>query len=348
MPPELDAIDRAVALLQAGELVAFPTETVYGLGADAANPAAVARIFTAKGRPADHPLIVHLPADSYLERWAREIPAVAWELAEAFWPGPLTLILKRAPAVPGAVTGGQDSVGLRVPAHPLALDLLRAYARAGGGLAGMCGVAAPSANRFGRISPTEAAHVRDELGDAVKLILDGGRCPVGIESTILDLTPGSALPPRLLRPGRITREQIATVIGVLPEIAGRQPDDRTPRVSGSLAAHYAPTTPLRLVPRGRLAEVIARLRQAGHRCAVLCYSQLPDQDAPPDLRRLPGDPRGYASELYAALRELDQAATDLILVEEIPATPAWAAVADRLRRAACGAGRGTDLPGEKS
>jgi tRNA threonylcarbamoyl adenosine modification protein (Sua5/YciO/YrdC/YwlC family) len=204
MRPEKNDLDRAVALLQAGELVAFPTETVYGLGADAANPAAVARIFAAKRRPADHPLIVHLPADGYLDRWARDIPSVAWELAEAFWPGPLTLILKCAAAVPKVVTGGQDSVGLRVPAHPLALDLLRAYARAGGGLAGMGGIAAPSANRFGRISPTAAEHVREELGDAVPLILDGGRCPVGIESTILDLTPGESLPPRLLRPGRIT------------------------------------------------------------------------------------------------------------------------------------------------
>jgi L-threonylcarbamoyladenylate synthase len=161
MPSDVHEIDRAVALLQAGELVAFPTETVYGLGADAANPTAVGRIFAAKGRPADHPLIVHLPADGYLDRWAREIPAVAWELAEAFWPGPLTLILKRAPAVSSAITGGQDSVGLRVPAHPLALALLRAYARAGGGVDGMSGIAAPSANRFGRISPTEAAHVHD-------------------------------------------------------------------------------------------------------------------------------------------------------------------------------------------
>lgn len=194
-------IARAVALLQAGELVAFPTETVYGIGADAANPAAVGRIFTAKGRPADHPLIVHLPGDGGLDRWARDIPTRAWELAEAFWPGPLTLILKRAPAVPAIVTGGQDTVGVRVPAHPLALALLRAYAEAGGGVDGLCGIAAPSANRFGRISPTDAAHVRAELGDAVQLILDGGRCPVGIESTIVDLTRGDDQAPRLLRRG---------------------------------------------------------------------------------------------------------------------------------------------------
>ena len=212
---------QAVKLLQDGELVAFPTETVYGLGADAANPEAVAKIFAAKGRPADHPLIVHLPGAGYLDRWARDIPALAWELAEAFWPGPLTLILKRAPAVPYAVTGGQETVGVRVPSHPLALGLLRAYAQAGGGANQMCGIAAPSANRFGRISPTDATHVREELGDAVALVLDGGPCAVGIESTILDLSRDGE-PPRLLRPGHITPEQIESVIGVLPDhYAGR-------------------------------------------------------------------------------------------------------------------------------
>lgn len=345
MLPERSEIERAVALLQAGELVAFPTETVYGLGTDAANPAAIARIFAAKGRPADHPLIVHLAADGYLERWARDIPAVAWELAEAFWPGPLTLILRRAAAVPTAVSGGQDSVGLRVPAHPLALTLLRTYARAGGGLGGMCGIAAPSANRFGRISPTDAAHVRDELGDAVKLILDGGRCEIGIESTILDLTAGGALPPRLLRPGRVTPEQIATVIGVLPEIVGRRPGSDIPRVSGSLTAHYAPTTPLRLVAPAHVTEVVEERQRSGRRCAVLCRSELPDTVAPHALCRLPDDPEEYARSLYASLRELDRAAADLIVVEAIPATPAWTAVADRLRRAAAGAGRSDDSDG---
>ncbi|MBN8455750.1 L-threonylcarbamoyladenylate synthase, partial [Accumulibacter sp.] len=206
MLPEAAVIDHAVALLQAGELVAFPTETVYGLGADAANPAAVGRIFAAKGRPADHPLIVHLPADGYLDHWASDIPRQAWELTEAFWPGPLTLILRRARGIPSVVTGGQETIGLRVPAHPLALTLLRAFAEAGGGLGGLCGVAAPSANRFGRISPTEAAHVRAELGESVRLILDGGRCAVGIESTILDLSRGAGEAPRVLRPGAITPE----------------------------------------------------------------------------------------------------------------------------------------------
>ena len=333
--PDADQIGLAVALLQAGELVAFPTETVYGLGADAANPLAVARIFAAKGRPANHPLIVHLPGDAYLERWAREIPDCAWELSEAFWPGPLTLILRRARGVPAAVTGGQETVGLRVPAHPLALALLRAWAEAGGGVGGRSGIAAPSANRFGRISPTEARHVRQELGERVGLVLDGGRCPVGIESTIVDLSRGDDQPPRLLRPGRISAAQIALVTGLWPELAGRETGDDAPRVPGSLAAHYAPATPLRLVPAERLGEVVERLRGAGQRCALLCHSaSLPAGDVS-TLSRLPDEPCGYARALYATLRELDEAGVDLILVEEIPTTAAWAAIADRLVRAAC-------------
>ncbi len=336
-----DDLALALRLLRAGELVAFPTETVYGLGADAANPVAVARIFAAKGRPADHPLIVHLPGAGHLDRWARDIPAVAWELAEAFWPGPLTLILKRAPGVPDAVTGGQDTVGVRVPAHPLALALLRAYAQAWGGaegMAGMCGIAAPSANRFGRISPTRAAHVREELGDAVALVLDGGPCPVGIESTILDLSRDDPYPPRLLRPGHVSPEQIETVLGVLPEIAIGRAGQDTPRVSGSLDAHYAPATPMRVVAAQRLPGLLDALRDSGRRCAVLCHSRPPPVGAPHLRRMLPAEPEAYARGLYAMLRELDSAGVDLIVVEDIPAGPAWTAVADRLRRAACGAG----------
>lgn len=336
MPTELA---QAVALLQAGELVAFPTETVYGLGADAANPVAVARIFAAKGRPADHPLIVHLPGAGHLDQWAREIPAAAWALAEAFWPGPLTLILRRADGVSDSVTGGQDTVGVRVPAHPLALDLLRAYAQAGGGVNGQCGIAAPSANRFGRISPTDAAHVREELGDAVSLVLDGGPCPVGIESTIVDLSRGDAFVPRLLRPGHVTPEQIEMVIGVFPEIAARSSTDDSPRVSGSLDAHYAPTTPMRLVAGERLLDFMNAIRHSGRRCGALCHSTPPQAGTPHAWRMLPADPEGYARGIYAALRELDRAAVDMIVVEDVPQNPAWAAVGDRLRRAACGAGQ---------
>ena len=198
MTPSETDYARAVELLRAGELVAFPTETVYGLGADASSPAAVAKIFAAKGRPADHPLIVHLAGHDAVDHWAEEVPAVAWELMETFWPGPLTLILKKQAWVPSTVTGGQDTVGLRVPGHPVALELLRRFAAVAGEHAG---IAAPSANRFGRISPTTAAHVQEELGDRVSLILDGGPCAVGIESTIVDCSRGE---PVVLRPGHIS------------------------------------------------------------------------------------------------------------------------------------------------
>ena len=327
----MNDLDRAVELLKAGEPVGIPTETVYGLGADAANPAAVAKIFAAKGRPADHPLIVHIPGANHMERWAVDIPDLAYELAEDFWPGPLTLILKRAPGVPDAVTGGQDTVGLRVPGHPVALDLLRAFAAAGGS----GGIAAPSANRFGRISPTTADHVREELGDAVALVLDGGACAVGIESTIIDLSSGK---PMLLRPGHITPAAIEAVCGELPTAPGAA----APRASGTLEAHYAPLTPMRRVESERLAQFLNALRHSGRRCGVLAHSQLPQAVSGPNpahaWKMLPAEPVGYAHDLYAALRELDHAGVELIVVEAIPETPAWQAVADRLRRALAGAG----------
>ncbi len=326
-PPSPADIDRAVALLQAGELVGMPTETVYGLGADAANAEAVAKIFAAKGRPADHPLIVHLPGHDWIERWAVDIPDAVWELAESFWPGPLTLILKKQPWVPDAVTGGQDTVGLRVPGHPVALALLRAFAQAGGS----GGVAAPSANRFGRISPTAAQHVADELGGSVPLILDGGACPVGIESTIIDLSSGV---PRLLRPGHISAEQIETVIGVRPEL----PQGAVPRASGTLEAHYAPRTRLKVVSRERLLDFLNVIRHRGGFCGVICHSQPPHAGMPHVWKMLPADPAGYANGFYGALRELDGTGADTIVVEALPEGPAWAAVADRLRRAAFGSG----------
>lgn len=330
MPLPSPDYDRAVALLRAGELVALPTETVYGLGADAANPAAVAKIFAAKGRPADHPLIVHLAGHDAVEHWAEQVPVIAWELMETFWPGPLTLILKKQAWVSAAVTGGQDTVGLRVPGHPVALELLRRFAAASGAHAG---IAAPSANRFGRISPTTAAHVVEELGGRVALVLDGGPCKVGIESTIVDCSRGE---PVVLRPGHIAPAHLEAVLGRLPEIETAQ---GAPRVSGSLAAHYAPQTPMRLVAGERLLEVLNAHRHRGGRCAVLAHSQPPQADMPHLWRLLPADPVGYAHELYAALRDLDQAGVDLIAVEALPETPAWAAVADRLRRAAAGAGQ---------
>jgi L-threonylcarbamoyladenylate synthase len=319
--PTPEAIARAAEVLRAGGLVALPTETVYGLGADASNAEASAKIFAAKGRPADHPLIVHLADAEALTEWAREIPKEAIALARAFWPGPLTMILKKEAEVPDVVTGGQDTVGLRVPDHPVALALLRAF---GGG------VAAPSANRFGRISPTTAKHVADELGDALDMILDGGACDVGIESTILDLSRGT---PVILRPGAIGPDAIAAVIGRRPLVPSVS-DSTAPRVSGSLTAHYAPRTSLRLVPAATLENA---LRTAGARTAVI--ARRPALPIPHgNWIAAPHDAAGYAHDLYANLRALDASDADLILVEAPPEGEGWDAVHDRLGRAAAGSG----------
>lgn len=330
MTPSDADFQRAVELLRAGELVALPTETVYGLGADAANPRAVAKIFAAKGRPADHPLIVHLAGHDAVDHWAKEVPDIAWELMETFWPGPLTLILKKQAWVPDAVTGGQDTVGLRVPGHPVALDLLRRFAAVAGEHAG---IAAPSANRFGRISPTTAAHVAEELGDRVPLILDGGPCAVGIESTIVDC---SRPQPAVLRPGHISPLHLAAVLGRQPAI---ETAHGALRVSGSLEAHYAPQTPMRLVAGERLLDFLNAQRHRGGTCGVISPNQPPQAGMPHAWRLLPADPVGYAHDLYAALRDMDHAGVDLIVVEALPASAEWAAVADRLRRAVAGAGQ---------
>jgi L-threonylcarbamoyladenylate synthase len=326
----VDAVELACAvdLLVAGQLVAFPTETVYGLGADATNPAAVAKIFAAKGRPANHPLIVHLPGDAWLEQWADDIPQLAWDLAEMFWPGPLTLILKKQEWVPLAVTGGQDTVGLRVPGHPVALELLKAFADAGT----RGGIAAPSANLFGRISPTSVAHVRAELGERVPLVLEGGDCRVGIESTIVDL---SRAEPAVLRPGHIRPEQLAAVLGSAPAVATAV---GAPRVSGSLAAHYAPQTPMRMAAGTALLDLISALRHSGRRAGVIAHSQAAQAGMPHLWRQLPARPDGYAQAIYRTLRELDDAGVDLIVVESLPEDAVWSAVRDRLRRAVAGAG----------
>jgi L-threonylcarbamoyladenylate synthase len=322
-PVDPDAIAHAVDVLRRGGLVAMPTETVYGLAADAGNEAAVRAIFAAKGRPADHPVIVHIPDASVMRRWVVDVPAAAETLAAAFWPGPLTLVLKRGPAVSDLITGGQDTVGLRCPAHPWARALLQAF---GGG------VAAPSANRFGRISPTSAQHVVEDLGlkpgGVLDMVLDGGACPVGIESTILDLSGPS---PRLLRPGVVTRQQLEDVLGrpVEGSAAG------APRVSGALEKHYAPRTPLELVPVGRVAERVAE--SAPRAVAVLS----PDWAvrAAPNLRLhlLAADrPSEYARTLYNNLRRLDASGAVHLIIAEPPQGPDWEAVRDRLKRASAG------------
>jgi L-threonylcarbamoyladenylate synthase len=308
----------AAARLRAGALVAFPTETVYGLGADADNADALRAIFAAKGRPADHPVIVHVAEHADVGAWARDVPAGAQRLADAFWPGALTLILPRAAGVSDLVTGGQDSVGLRVPSHPVARGLLQAFVAHGGR-----GIAAPSANRFGRISPTTAQHVDDDLGDRVALILDGGACDVGIESTIVAFRGDDAV---LLRPGGIAAEALARVLGH----ALRMPDAAAPRASGMLASHYAPRTPARLVPAAALAR---EATAAGASAAVLARMR----DAPVAFRgtwrRAPLEAAPYAHDLYANLRMLDAVGAAEILIEAVPADDAWLAIADRLMRA---------------
>ena len=307
MKPE---IRKAAEILRAGGLVAFPTETVYGLGADASNARAVARLYATKRRPADHPVIVHFGSGESAFAWAREIPRAARQLAERFWPGPLTLILKRSALAKDFVTGGQDTVGLRVPSHPVARGLLEMF---------QGGIAAPSANRFGLVSPTTAAHVREDLGDDVDLVLEGGPSEVGIESTIVDLSTGSAL---LLRPGAISRGDLEQLLNV------KQAGLSSPRHSGGLERHYAPRTPARLVSTHDLDKEIEKLKQ---RVAVLAFSR-PDERVDYWLR-MPRNPEGYARRLYAALRELDTAGCETILVEAPPEAPAWAAVRDRLQKA---------------
>lgn len=328
----MSEVSQAAALLAAGELVAIPTETVYGLAADAGNPDAVRKIFAAKGRPADHPLIVHIADADTLTHWARDIPPAAYALAEKYWPGPMTLILKRQPHVSDVVTGGQDTVGIRIPKHPMARELLRELAQRG-----VRGLAAPSANKFGRISPTKASHVKSELGDSVAMILDGGPCEVGIESTIVDLSRGV---PTVLRPGAITAEEIAAVTHSAMQTSA--PTKPAPRVSGALAAHYAPRTPLRLVASEALLNVVDEYVFKGQTIAVLAFSVSPLHHPAVLWFAAAHNARLYAYDLYANLRLLDAAGVDVILVEAPPAAPEWRAVADRLGRAAVGSGEGID------
>jgi L-threonylcarbamoyladenylate synthase len=304
--------------LRDGELVAFPTETVYGLGANAADPVAVRKVFELKGRPPLHPVIVHIDERKYLRRWVREVSPAAAKLAEAFWPGPLTLVLPRAQTVHDVVTGGQDTVAVRIPAHPMARQLLDAF---GGG------IAAPSANRYGRLSATRAEHVQDEFGDAVKVILDGGECQLGLESTIVSCLADGV---RLLRPGSITLAQLRGVVGEVAVGA----DMTSPRVPGSTAAHYAPGTPLTIVPPGELDALAERLSGGGQRIAVL--AQRPPMKTYETVTWINAGKRAanFGHDLYANLRALDKAGCARILVQEVPSDERWDAVRDRIARAA--------------
>jgi len=338
-----EAIAAAAQALGAGGLLGLPTETVYGLAADAENPAAVARIFSAKGRPADHPLIVHVADAAAAAHFAGALPPFAAALMQAFWPGPLTLILPRRAGVAAAAAGGQDSIGLRCPAHPVALAVLAACAAL---TPPVRGLAAPSANLFGRVSPTTAAHVQEELGPDL-LILDGGPCPVGIESTIVDCTRGQ---PVLLRPGAITPAELAAACGqpvLLPQdLAATAP--AAPRASGTLASHYAPRARVRLFTAAALQAAL-RARQAGpvaasdHPASVACYVRTqvapgaaPDAVPVPGVlwRQMPQTAAAAAQELFAVLRELDSTGVAEIWVETPPDAPDWAGVRDRLQRAA--------------
>jgi L-threonylcarbamoyladenylate synthase len=314
-----EAIEDAARRLARGEAVGLPTETVYGLGADAASAEGVAAIYRIKGRPADHPLIVHV-LDLEQARWWASFDATAIRLAEAFWPGPLTLILRRRPDAPAHACGGSETIGLRCPSHPVARALLAAFAGLGGH-----GIAAPSANRFGRVSPTRAQHVADDLGDDVGLVLDGGDCDVGLESTIIDLSRGEAV---LLRPGGIPAGQLAVALGGAP----KPPDARAPRASGTLAAHYAPHTPLELVEPDRIPARLQELQPGGARIAV--WSLARPSVALAWWEAMPNDAQACARVLYDTLRRLDALGADRLLVERVPADPVWDAVRDRLARAA--------------
>jgi L-threonylcarbamoyladenylate synthase len=320
-----DAIQRAVQALARAELVAFPTETVYGLGADAASDEGVARIFEAKGRPSDHPLIVHVSGEAGVSRFASEVPAFAQRLMRAFWPGPLTLILPRCPGIATAAAGGQASIGLRCPAHPVAQALLAACAAT---VPPVHGLAAPSANKFGRVSPTTAEHVRSEFGDAL-LVLDGGACDVGIESTIVDCTRRA---PVLLRPGVLTRAQLEAACGE-PLLDPGDLAGAAPRASGTLESHYAPRARVRLMDANALQTALDVLGAEAAGIATYSRAILRTRSSAVARRRMPDDALETARQLFAVLREFDAQGVELIWIETPPDTPEWEGVRDRLRRA---------------
>lgn len=323
-------IAKAVEFLRAGQLVAFPTETVYGLGADASSAEALRRLYQAKGRPTDHPVIVHLHHAEQVHDWAQDVPEVLDALSAKFWPGPLTVVLKRKPHVLNQVTGGQDTVAVRLPNHPVARQLLQAF---DGGLA------APSANKFGRLSPTLAVDVRNEFKSEVAMVLDGGSCEVGIESTIIDLSGGT---PKILRPGMITALDIESVLGVplfAREAASRNVDETDEvRVPGSLPSHYAPETKLALCASGSMEPIVSAYLEQNKTVALFHHTPhtISGEKYGAKLHSslAPSTAAAYAHVLYHALRELDAIGANLILVEEPPSGAEWAGVWDRLRRAA--------------
>lgn len=319
----MNEITQAVTILQQGGLVAFPTETVYGLGADAKNPEAVRKVFTAKGRPFDHPLIVHLANVDQLGEWARDITLMAKQLAQAFWPGPLTLILKKQPHVLDAVTAGQDTVGIRIPSHPLALALLSEFGS---------GVVAPSANQFTRVSPTEVSAVQEEMGERAAMILDGGVCAVGLESTIVNV---SGALPVILRPGMITKEMIEEVLGREVQVATREVSEV--RAPGQHHLHYAPRTKTILLSASELTAYVASVASQ-ERIALMLQSDLniPAHDHV-HVVKMPEEPAAYAQSLYHTLRCLDREELAMIVIEAVPNDPAWEAIRDRLSKASAGA-----------
>ena len=344
-----ESVTKALSALHAGKLVAIPTETVYGLGADASNPLAIQAIYQLKGRPANHPLIVHVQAPlehsqdkahdwlAILSPWARHIPESAFILIEHFWPGPLTLVFQKSRLVLDALTGGQDTIAIRSPSHPLAQELLRGFRG---------GIAAPSANRFGKVSPSSAAHVRSEFIDQDDLlILDGGDCQFGIESTILDVSGDGE--PRLLRPGSISPKQIKEATGINVSIDPIK-DQKIPRVSGSLKAHYAPNTPLHLYKQ-RLSDFLQSIKQGrilDQSIALVVWedeslhdlAQLKELTKKSKLIQVPKEPVAFAHGLYRLLRLLDQSQYQTIYIPSPPSGEGWDAIRDRLQRASFGSG----------
>jgi L-threonylcarbamoyladenylate synthase len=314
--PTPSHIAQAAALLAAGDIVGLPTETVYGLAGDATNAAAVAKIYAAKGRPSDHPLIVHLAPQGEVSFWASTLPAYAHDLIHAFWPGPLTVVLPRTAQAGDFITGGQSTVAVRCPSHPVAQALLQACAELG-----VRGLAAPSANRFGRVSPTTAQHVAEEFENRI-LTLDGGACEVGIESTIIDCTQAA---PRILRHGAISSADVARVTGL--RVIDAVGNHAAPRVSGSLAAHYAPATPLRFCE-------VSRAEHLPQNTIFMGFDAPTKTAAHTTFHAMPRDAALYAQQLYATLRSLDTMNYSAIAVQPLPLEPQWAGVADRLARAA--------------